>query len=236
MKERINKFLASHGISSRREADKIIESGNIKVLRSGKTIKVELGIIIDTATDKVYFKNKLLQHKEKLLYFKLNKPIGYICSSKRTTKNQKICLDLFPNIKERIYTVGRLDKETSGLLLLTNDGNFSKSVIHPSSNIQKEYLVTTTHTIKKHHIASIKEGIIIDGVKVTPFCVKVLSKKQLSIVIYEGKNREIRRLMTKASLQIDSLKRIRIGNLLLKPLLPGEFLSLTQEEKATFTK
>jgi len=160
----------------------------------------------------------------------LNKPIGYICSSVRPGK-KKIVLDLFSHIRERLFTVGRLDKETSGLILITNDGLFANEVIHPSSNVIKEYIVKTTSEITPDHLEALSQGAKVDEKWVRPVSVSKIRKGTFKICVREGKKHEVRIIAERAGLKILELTRIRIGSLVLGPLPLGEYRILSEKDK-----
>ena len=175
-------------------------------------------------------KNIPIEHEEKKLYFILNKPKGFICSNKRLNE-KKLVIDLFASISNRLFTIGRLDRDTTGLLLLTNDGHFAQKVIHPSNNISKEYLVKTKEEITHDHLVKISKGTLIEGRWIKPSSVKKVRRGTLKIVVKEGKKREVRLLITNASLTLLSLSRIRIGALKLNTLAEGSFRELSEVEK-----
>lgn len=177
-------------------------------------------------TDCIQVDNKKIQLRQNHLYFVLNKPKGYVCSKRRLYPKQKLIYDLFEN--QGLFTVGRLDKDTTGLILVTTDGLLSQKIIHPSSCIQKHYLVKVQR-LEESSIAMLKKGIFIDGVHVIPKRVEQTGPNVISIVVMEGKNREIRRLCKKAGLEIESLQRTRIGQLSLNGLKIGDYQKYKKE-------
>jgi 23S rRNA pseudouridine2605 synthase len=164
------------------------------------------------------------------VYYILNKPRGYICTSHKT-KSTPIVLDLFSESDLRLFTVGRLDKDTEGLLLVTNDGHFANAVIHPSRQVHKEYLVKTDHEITHEHLMAISHGTLVEGAFVRPIKVTKVRKGTLKITIAEGKKREIRHLLQAAGLKVQQLVRIRLGGLHLGPLPLGSWRPMTQKDK-----
>jgi len=225
-KKRLSKFLAASGVASRRASEELIFAGKVKV--NGVVVKVPQTLVDEK--DKIIIDDQLIRQETKKVYYVLNKPLGYICTNLRT-KSTKVVYDLFVDVKERLFTIGRLDKDTTGLILLTNDGHFANSVIHPSKNIQKEYLVKTENEITHDHLTAISSGTLVEGTFVKPIRVTKVRKGTLKIVISEGKKREVRMMMEAAGIQIKELTRIRIGGLLLGQLAVGEWREMTDKEK-----
>jgi len=182
---RLQKYLAHAGLCSRRKAEEYILKGRVKI--NGAVIS-ELGTKVDPS-DAVFFDDKpvLLHREQPKIYLALNKPEGYVtsCSQKKT----KIVMDLI-DMDERIYPVGRLDKDSKGLILLTNDGELHNKLSHPSFDHEKEYIVTTVDPVSDTALKQMAEGVIIDGVKTRKAVVKRISGKQFSIVLKEGRNRQ----------------------------------------------
>jgi 23S rRNA pseudouridine2605 synthase len=225
-KKRLSKVLAAGGVASRRACEELIFSGRVQV--NGEVVKVPQTLV--GSKDKLSVDNRLIAQEEEKVYFVLNKPSGYICSAKRNGKS-RIVLDLFEEVPQRLFTVGRLDKDTQGLLIVTNDGHFANRVIHPSSNISKEYLVKTDHELTSEHLAAISAGTQVEGVFVKPKKVEKVRKGTLKIVIDEGKKREVRLMLEAAGLGIKELIRIRIGNLTLGALAVGSWRAMSEREK-----
>ena len=173
--------------------------------------------------------------EEKKVYYMLNKPAGYLCTAKKTG-SAKIVLDLFADIPYRLFTVGRLDKDTEGLLLLTNDGHFANSVIHPSASIDKEYLVKTDADITADHLSAISNGTLVEGVFVKPNRITKVRRGTIKVTIGEGKKREVRVLLEAAGLKVKELTRIRIGSLVLGPLPVGAWREMTEKERELIFK
>lgn len=227
IKTRLSKVLAAAGIASRRKCEELIFAG--KVCVNGKEITIPQ-TLVSLEEDAISVEGKLIAKTEKKFYFMLNKPKGYICSHARVG-SKKIVTDLFTSVGARLFTAGRLDRETTGLLIVTNDGHFANKVIHPSSNITKEYLVKTQKEPFHEQLLAISQGMEIDGDWVQPLKVTKVRKGTLKIVIKEGKKREVRLLVQKAGLGVLELKRIRIGGLLLGALPEGTFREMTESEK-----
>jgi len=226
-KKRLSKVLAAAGIASRRESEELIFAGKVKV--NGAVVLLPQ-TLVSAEKDEILFENKPISGEEKKLYFLLNKPKGYICSNARVG-TKKIVKDLFGEISERLFTVGRLDRETTGLLIVTNDGHFANKVIHPSSNITKEYLVKTRQEPFHEQLLQISKGVDIEGDWVKPVKVTKVRKGTLKVVLREGKKREVRLLVGQTGLEILELKRIRIGALLLGEIPEGSYREMSEAEK-----
>ncbi|MFA7549921.1 MAG: pseudouridine synthase [Sedimentibacter sp.] len=227
--ERLQKYIARCGIASRRKAEEIILQGNVKV--NGIIVK-ELGSKISPEKDVVTVYNKRIQEKEEHIYIKLYKPEGYITTVKDQF-NRKTVLDLV-NIKERIYPIGRLDYDTSGLLLLTDDGDLANKLMHPKYRIFKTYEADIKGSISEDSINILKNGILIDGYKTAPAKVKLINRSQkntsVQISIHEGKNRQVRKMFEKIGHRVIKLKRISFGNINLGGLMEGQWIYLTDDE------
>jgi 23S rRNA pseudouridine2605 synthase len=233
-KIRLQKYLAHAGLCSRRKAEEHIVKGRIKV---NNVVVTELGTKIDSDHDKVYFNNQKIVLKKEIskIYIAVNKPIGFVtsCSQQKT----KIILDLI-DIDQRIYPVGRLDKDSQGLVLLTNDGDLHNKLSHPSYNHEKEYIVTTLNPISQKSLKNMAEGMIIgkDKIKTRKAKVKKLSSKKFNITLKQGKNRQIRKMVSKSGSKVIALKRIRMANISLGHLEEGKWRYLTQKEILELTK
>lgn len=225
-KKRLSKYLAAAGVASRRACEELIFAGKVKV--NGTVVEVPQTLVGDR--DKILVNGKPIGKAEGKVYYILNKPAGYICTNRRSPTS-KIVLDLFEGVGERLFTVGRLDKETEGLLLVTNDGHFANHVIHPSHNIHKEYLAKTDHDLTHEHLQAISSGTLVEGTFVKPIRVTKVRKGTVKIVVAEGKKREVRLLLEAAGLQINHLSRIRIGGLILGQLPLGSWRELTEKER-----
>lgn len=216
---RLNKYIAECGICSRRSADKLIQSGKVYVNDSCITT---LGSIIDERRDIVKVDNKEIKKEEKLVYIMLNKPKGYVTTSKEQF-NRPSVLDLI-KMNLRVYPIGRLDMYTEGLLLLTNDGKFANKMMHPKSQIKKTYIVKIGGKITEEKNDMLRKGVDIGGYVTKPAEVKLLlDSRELEIKISEGKNRQIRKMCNAVGYKVLNLKRVKIGNLSLGNLKTGKY-------------
>lgn len=227
--ERLQKVIAQAGIASRRKAEELIIEGKVKV--NGKTV-TELGTKVDSK-DNITVNDKLIVKEEKE-YYLLNKPRGIITST-NDDKGRKTVIDLI-DTNARIYPVGRLDYDTTGALLLTNDGEFANILTHPKNNIDKVYLAKLKGVIKGEHINKLKDGVMLDNVLVKPTRVKLKkvdqdkSTSMVEITVHEGKNHEVKRLFESVGFLVDKLTRERIGIFNLEGLKSGEYRKLTTKE------
>ncbi len=225
-KKRLSKALAAAGIASRRACEEIIFEGRVKV--NGKTVKVPQ-TLVDWTLDKIMVDEAYVQAEEKKVYYMLNKPTGYICSNARVGR-KKIVLDLFEGAEARLFTVGRLDRDTEGLILVTNDGHFANQVIHPSSNIIKEYIVKTSHEITPEYLETLSQGARVDNKWVRPVSVHKVRRGTFRICVKEGRKHEVRIITERAGLKVLELRRVRIGSLTLGTLPIGSYRPLTPRE------
>jgi 23S rRNA pseudouridine2605 synthase len=225
--QRLSKALAAAGVASRRAAEELIFAGKVQV--NGTTVRVPQ-TLVSWEKDRIAVHGKELKGAQKKLCFIFHKPWGVICSNVRVG-NRPIVRDFFPGIEERLFPVGRLDRETTGLLLVTNDGALAHAIIHPSANIEKEYLVKVDCEIAAEHLEALSRGACIDDRWVRPLFVHKVRRGTFKISVKEGKKHEVRILAEKARLRILSLTRIRIGNLLLGHLQPGAFRPLTEKDR-----
>ena len=191
---RINKFLAESGVASRRNCDKLISDGLVTV--NGKVCT--LGQDIDEVNDSVMVNGKKINKVSKFSYYMMNKPKGYVCTVK-DEKDRKTVMDLLPNNVDRVFPVGRLDYDSEGMLILTNDGDFCNRLIHPSSEIPKTYLVKIEGSLDDSEILRISRGVVIDGVKTKKCTIKIVDQTKaftkFHVIVTEGRNREIRKLL-----------------------------------------
>ena len=233
---RLQKWMAECGVASRRACEKLIEQGKVKV--NGRLSKI--GDKINPNKDVVSVNNeKIHVSKDKKYYVMLNKPRGYITTMK-DEKNRKCVADLVKEIPARLFPVGRLDKDSEGLLLMTNDGNFANHISHPSTHVQKTYRVTIRSAVTEEQLVDLTLGMKIDGVKIKPCEVKVLyeSKERtvLEFILSEGRNRQIRKMCEKVGLEVIRLRRIKIGQVKLGMLKIGDWRELTAYEKNILMK
>ena len=226
---RINKFLAEAGVCSRRAADELIKNGRVYVNGS----KATLGVEIDPTKDDVVFDGKKLSKRKQFLYYIMNKPKGYVTTVK-DDKGRKTVMDLLPPINDRIFPVGRLDYDTEGLLIFTNDGDLADRLMRPANEIPKTYLAKIEGEIGDLALSRLRAGVYIDGVKTGRSNVKIVDKTKdhtkLSVTITEGRNRQIRKMFESVGKEVVFLKRIKIGDLTLSGLDRGQVRKLTQEE------
>lgn len=225
-KIRLSKFLAAAGVASRRACEELIFDGKVKV--NGSIVLLPQTLVNNT--DKIEMDDARISAIEPKVYYILNKPAGYICTA-RKTPSTKIVLDLFQDIPYRLFTVGRLDKDTQGLIIVTNDGHFANKVIHPSADIHKEYVAKVDAEVSADHLKAISSGTLVEGIFVKPIRVVKVRRGTLKITIAEGKKREVRSLLEAAGLKIQDLVRIRIGGLLLGPLPTGTWRTMDERDK-----
>jgi len=228
--ERLQKVIANAGIASRRKAEELIKEGRVKV--NGKVV-TELGVKV-SGNDQVEV-DAIPIDKEEPIYFILYKPSGVI-SSVSDDKGRKVVTDFFPMIKQRIYPIGRLDYDTSGIILLTNDGEFSNLLQHPKYEINKEYIAKVKGIPTKEALRKLERGIKLEDGKTAPAQVKIMSmdnKKNTAIVrliIHEGRNRQVKRMLEAIGTPVLKLKRERYAFLDLSGLRPGDARELSPHE------
>ena len=227
---RLQKFLSRAGICSRRKGEEYIKAGWVKV--NGKIV-TELGVKVDPERDAVEVDSDAIRSDSAPTYIALNKPKGYVSSCDQ--QNEKIVLDLL-DISERVYPVGRLDKESTGLILLTNDGHLHHRLSHPSFNHEKEYEVTVAKPLPEGALRKLAKGLPMMGTRTRAARVERISARRFRIVLQEGKNRQIRRMVRKVGNQVTHLKRIRIANIKLGDLPSGRWRHLTETETENLLK
>lgn len=228
--ERLQKFIARCGVASRREAENIILSGRVAV---NKKIVTELGTKVDEDNDKVFLDGERILPEKKLYYIMLNKPKGYVTTAKDEF-GRKTVLELVEDLDARLYPVGRLDYDSEGLLLLTNDGDFAYRLTHPTQHVQKKYHAVVEGTADLEHVLKLRKGVDIDGYLTKPAKVEIADVRerttQLNITISEGKNRQIRRMCEAVGLPVIKLTRVNIGGISLGNLPKGKWRHLTEAE------
>jgi 23S rRNA pseudouridine2605 synthase len=228
---RLQKFLAEQGVASRRKSEELIQLGKVKV--NGHVAKI--GDKINPYKDLVTVRGEKVTHvrKRKMIYIMLHKPRGYV-TTVSDERGRKTVMDLIPDIKERVYPVGRLDKDSEGLLILTNDGVFTNCMTHPSHEYTKCYRVTVRPDITDKALDNLRHGIELDGKMTAPAEVNILTKEEgrvvLEFIIHEGRNREIRRMCESQGLEVARLKRTAIGSLKLGMLPQGKYRELSEQE------
>ena len=230
MEERLQKLLASAGVASRRKAEEMIAAGRVSV--NGVTV-TELGTKADFGKDRIFVDGKPVVHKERKIYVMMNKPKGYLCTVS-DTHDRPIVLDLLPDWHVRIYPVGRLDMDTSGLLLLTNDGKFTNAMIHPSHRINKVYRVRVKGTPTEDQIEELKRGLVTEEESFAPAKIRFLAKEgkytTWQVVIHEGKKRQVRRMFDAVGHRVEALTRTNFDFLSVDGLKEGEWRFLKKDE------
>lgn len=221
---RINKYIAVSGFCSRRSADKLIEEGRV-------TINKDLAKIGDVVRneDIVRIDGERVRLKENQYeYYILNKPKRVICSS--DDKFGRITAVSLIKSNKRLFTYGRLDYLTEGLIIISNDGDLYNKVMHPRQKLYKSYIATIDKEIIKDHVEALTHGVVIDGKRTAPAKVKVLGKFEVRVAIFEGRNRQVRKMFEVLGYTVKNLKRVKVGELTLKDLEVGKYRRLTNEE------
>lgn len=234
MECRLSKFLAQCGVASRRASDELIQSGAVKV--NGEVVLTPF-TRVNSDVDVVEVNGTVCTFEAKKIYVMLNKPRGYVCTSKDKFAD-KLALDLI-DLPERLFSVGRLDKDSEGLILFTNDGDFAQRIGHPSYSVRKKYRVTIDGAFSRKDGLVLEKGIVDDGETLKAVSVKPLRKTKsgrqvLEFVLNEGKNREIRRMCRYMDWHVKRLQRVEIGSLSLGKLDSGSWRELTAKEIAQF--
>ncbi len=225
---RLQKAMADCGIASRRKAEEMIAQGRVRV--NGRI--AQIGDKVDPRKDKIEVNGKTVV-KERNVYYILHKPRGFVTTTK-DEKDRRCVMDLVSDIPERIYPVGRLDKDSEGLVLMTNDGEFANMMMHPSMHVEKTYRVTVRPGINEDQLNQLNTGIMLDGKKTLPALVKPVVQEPgrvvLEIRLIEGRNRQIRRMCEALGLEVARLKRTAYGPIRLGMLQQGKYRRLTLEE------
>jgi 23S rRNA pseudouridine2605 synthase len=225
---RIDKYLANNGYCSRRDVESFLKKNNVTV--NGETV-FEHGVRINPSTDKILINGKSIK-PPRLVYYMLNKPAGYI-STVHDEKGRKTILSLIKT-KERVYPIGRLDQETTGIILFTNDGDFANLLIHPRYHVPKTYEALINGYVPDATVSKLRNGIKLDDGRTQPADITIMTTNEkqtvLRIVLYEGKKRQIRRMCETLKLQLVELKRTRFGPVSLGKLASGKFRELTRAE------
>lgn len=232
---RINKFLAEKGLASRRAADEMIKSGRVCI----NGVVATLGCNVEE-TDEVTLDGNVVENKEvQPLYYVMNKPKGVVCTMS-DDRGRKTVADLLPENVGRVFPVGRLDYDTEGLLILTNDGELSHHLTHPSSEVQKTYLAKIEGTLTEKDLNPIRSGIELDGVMTHKCKAHIVETNKtytkVHITITEGRNREIRRMFESIGKNVSFLKRVKLGTLTISGLDRGAIRPLTEHEIAALKK
>lgn len=230
MEIRLQKYLADAGIASRRKAEELILAG--KVVVNGKVVK-ELGTKVDSQKDTVLFEGKPVSGHEKMVYLMLHKPEGFVTTAKEQFGRPAV-LDLIKGVSERIFPVGRLDYDTSGLLLLTNDGDLTFRLTHPKHDIEKVYEAKVFGVPEQSDIYEFNKGVLVEGKRTKPAKLVVLEKGEkyatVKITISEGRNRQVRKMCKEIKHPVAMLKRVATGELSLGDLQKGKWRYLTDKE------
>ena len=232
MQERLQKILAGAGIASRRAAEQLITSGRVKV---NGAVVTELGSKADPEKDAITLDGKPVLPEKTKVYLILFKPVGYMTTLK-DPEGRPVVTELLKGVSERVFPVGRLDYNTEGLLLLTNDGELANRLMHPRHEVEKEYHVRVRGNVTPGQVALLGNGVQLEDGVTAPAQVSVIKASDnntwLSIAIHEGRYRQVRRMCEAVSLSVVRLKRVRYGTLDLRGLKPGEFRHLTDIELA----
>lgn len=230
MLERLQKIISAAGITSRRASEELILNGQVTV---NGVVVTELGTKADPEVDTITVNGKQLRISEQRLYILLNKPTGYITALK-DGQGRKLVTDLLKDVPERVYPVGRLDYNTEGLLLLTNDGEWANRLMHPRHEVEKEYHVRVRGKVLDQQMKRMEDGVELEDGKTAPAVVRLVKSGEqndwISVTIHEGRNRQVRRMCEAVSLSVVRLKRIRYGSLSLGTLRDGQFRYLTEAE------
>ena len=226
---RLQKFLAESGVASRRKSEELIEQGKVKV--NGRVATI--GDKIDPKKDSVTVSGKKIVKTKTFTYIVLHKPRGFI-TTMNDEMDRKCVAELIKDVPGRVYPVGRLDRDSEGMLLFTNDGAFANAMTHPTKHVPKTYRVTVRPSISEDQITALTQGVIIDDRKTAPAEVHVVTKEEgrvvLEIILYEGRNRQIRKMCEEVGLEVARLKRTAIGSIKLGMLKQGAWRNLTDDE------
>lgn len=229
--ERLQKYMARSGVASRRQCEKMIAAGMVKV--NGKTV-TEPGTCVEPGVDRVEVSGRILAGPEQKVYLLLYKPRGYLSTVKDPRGRRKVT-DLISGVAQRVYPVGRLDYDSEGLILLTNDGELAHALTHPRHEIPKTYLARVTGTPKQESLERMARGLLLEDGPTAPAAVRLVEvdargNALLEITIHEGRNRQIRRMCACIGHPVLRLQRVRIGPLTPEGLKPGQFRLLSREE------
>lgn len=234
MRQRLQKILSAAGFASRRKAEELIKEGRVTV--NGRV--AALGESADPETDRIEVDGERVSVRKERLYLMMNKPRGYVTTA-RDEKGRKTVMDLLPPLPDRVYPVGRLDMDSEGLLLFTNDGTLADFLMHPSNEKTKTYLVRVMGALEGA-VERLSRPMVLDGYKIAPAKVRLLKKEGsallLSITIHEGRYRQVRRMCEMCALRVQSLKRVEFGGVRLGNLPSGAVRHLTPEELKTLRK
>jgi len=228
MPTRINKFIAQNGYCSRREADRLIVDGDVVI--NGKL--ASLGDTVNPG-DKVMVRGEEIETDIKRTYLMLNKPVGLICTTDESKPDNVVS---YIDYEKRLFPVGRLDVASSGLLIMTDDGELANRLMHPRYEHEKEYKVRTMEVIEEQQLEKMATGVYLNDGKTRPSVIEQTDKREFLIAVKEGRNRQIRRMCEVVGLEVKSLERIRVANIELGSLKRGDIRSLTHSEVKTLKK
>lgn len=233
MEERLQKFLAEAGVASRRKAEVLIAQGKVRV---NGTVVTEMGFKIDSEQDEVTYLGKKVSKKQtKMVYILLHKPVGYVTTAKEQFGRPAV-VDLIQGVSERIFPVGRLDYDTSGLLLLTNDGDLTYKLTHPKHDVDKTYIAKLYGVPDEGALQKFRRGVVLDGKRTKPAKIQILNKDKdrrfctVEIIIHEGRNRQVRKMCESIKHPVAQLQRVATGELKLGDLPKGSYRHLTEKE------
>lgn len=233
--ERLQKVMAHAGVASRRKSEEIIAEGRVKV--NGETV-TEMGFKVDPEKDEIAVDGELIT-EEKKIYILLNKPEGYI-TTVSDPEGRPTVMDLIPDLKQRLYPAGRLDYDSSGLLIMTNDGDLTYKLTHPKKEVDKKYRVLARGELSREDFEKFEAGMIIDGQKTAPAEISNVNYRgentEFDVIIHEGRNRQVRRMCKIAGFPVVYLKRIAFAFLTLEGVKEGEFRYLTEDELQSLKK
>jgi 23S rRNA pseudouridine2605 synthase len=222
---RLQVFLAQAGVDSRRKCEEIVKSGRVEV--NGK-ITLAAGDKV-TLEDDVRVDGRIVKPMKRKIYIALHKPSGYICSNK-DDRDRPVAQDLIANVPQRIFNVGRLDYMTSGLIFFTNDGEFSNLITHPSTHLEKEYVITTKKAIPEELMKQFVSGIRVNGEFYKAKSYRYKGPHTVHIILDEGRNQELRKVFLSRSITVKKIHRVRIGFVTIKGLMPGHYRKLKESE------
>lgn len=230
MECRLQKYLAECGVASRRKAEELILAGKVKI--NGEVV-TELGTKINPSRDKVMYNNQIVKVEKRKVYILLNKPAGYISAAKDQFDNPSI-LHLVKDIKVRLYPVGRLDKDTTGAIILTNDGDFSYKLTHPKHEVSKTYIAEVEGVPTAEEMRTFAKGVYIDGKKTYPAKIRIVKETKknsiVEIIIHEGRNRQVKKMCEEIGHKVVTLHRQAIGKIVIDGVKEGKYRCLTQKE------
>ena len=226
---RLNKYIAAAGVCSRRKADELIANGNVRI--NGAVMK-EMGYDV-ADSDTVQVNGRTISAASKKVYVAVNKPLGYI-TSMDDDRSRATVAELVADIPERLFPVGRMDYNTTGLLIMTNDGDLTYTLTHPKHEVWKTYIATVSGVISDNRIARLRKGVDIGGFVTSPAKVRVIKQMPrhavVEISIHEGKNRQVRKMFAAVGNKVQELERVSIGDIRLGRLMSGHYRKLTREE------